>query len=59
MSSRPPATASGPSEIENCLVKHPAVANARSCPSPMPSAARSSRRTSSRVGPRRLARARA
>ena len=26
----------GPSEIENCLVKHPAVANAAVVPSPMP-----------------------
>ena len=28
ISSRAPATASGPAEIESCLVKHPAVANA-------------------------------
>ena len=32
--SRSRATAIGPSEIENCLVKHPAVANAAVVPSP-------------------------
>ena len=32
--SRSPATASGPSEIENCLVKHPAVPNAAVVPAP-------------------------
>jgi acetyl-CoA synthetase len=36
----------GPGEIENCLVKHPAVPTARWCPSPTPSAARWSRPTS-------------
>jgi acetyl-CoA synthetase len=37
----------GPSEIENCLVKHAAVANAAVVPKPDASAARSSRRSSS------------
>ena len=36
----------GPSEIENCLVKHPAVANAAVVPKPDASAARWSRRSS-------------
>jgi acetyl-CoA synthetase len=36
----------GPGEIENCLVKHPAVPTAPWCPSPTPSAARWSRPTS-------------
>ena len=32
--SRPPAIASARREIENCLVKHPAVANAAVVPKP-------------------------
>jgi acetyl-CoA synthetase len=36
----------GPSEIENCLLKHPAVSNCAVVPSPDPSAAPSSRRSS-------------
>ncbi|MGT2491142.1 AMP-binding enzyme [Cupriavidus basilensis] len=44
--SSPPAIASGRAEIENCLLKHPAVSNCAVVPSPDPGAARWSRRSS-------------
>ena len=44
--SRAPATASVPSEIENCLVKHRRSPTPRSCPRPTRRAATSSRRSS-------------